>query len=178
MRYKMIKEKAIKYKGGKCCLCGYNKYNGALEFHHINPDEKDFNISKDGHVRSWERVRGEIDKCVLLCANCHRELHNLIRNDLVSKEIVNKLDNNYGCIILEKIEYKETTRCVDCNCEITNGSLRCMSCSKISQRKVDRPPYKQLIKEIEKLGYTGTGRKYGVSDNAIRNWKNKYEIND
>ena len=47
----------------------------------------------------------------------------------------------------------------------------------ISQRKVKRPPYKQLIQEISKLGYTGTGRKYGVSDNSIRKWKKYYENN-
>lgn len=47
--------------------------------------------------------------------------------------------------------------------------------SSLSQRKAERPPYEQLIKEINELGYVGTGRKYGVSDNAIRKWKKNYE---
>lgn len=46
-----------------------------------------------------------------------------------------------------------------------------------SKRKVERPPYKILIDEINELGYKATGRKYGVSDNAIRKWKNFYEKN-
>jgi len=55
--------------------CGYNKCLEALEFHHRNPSEKEFNVSSKGHSRSWERVKKEIEKCDLLCANCHREIH-------------------------------------------------------------------------------------------------------
>lgn len=62
---------SIAYKGGKCQCCGYNKYVGALEFHHINSEEKDFGISAKGC--SWKRVKEELDKCI--CANCHREIH-------------------------------------------------------------------------------------------------------
>ena len=74
-RRALIKEKAIQYKGGKCSICGYNKYVGALEFHHLNPNEKDFGIGQKGCTRSWEKVREELDKCILVCANCHREIH-------------------------------------------------------------------------------------------------------
>lgn len=66
---------AVAYKGGKCQVCGYNKCVGALEFHHINSEEKDFGVSAKGYTRSWDKVREEIDKCVLVCANCHREIH-------------------------------------------------------------------------------------------------------
>lgn len=70
-----VKELRIEYKGGSCEICGYNKYNGALEFHHLDPNEKDFSISSKGYTRSWEKVKTELDKCVMLCANCHREVH-------------------------------------------------------------------------------------------------------
>jgi len=70
-----IKIKSVNYKGGKCEKCGYNKYIGALEFHHLNPEEKDFSIGYKGYTRSWEKVKEEIDKCMLVCSNCHRELH-------------------------------------------------------------------------------------------------------
>lgn len=73
-RYK-VKEMATKYKGGECMICGYNKYIGALEFHHLNSNEKEFHIAKCGHSRSWDRVKQEIDKCILVCSNCHREIH-------------------------------------------------------------------------------------------------------
>jgi len=74
-RRRKIREMAVKYKGGKCQLCGYKKCLQALEFHHINETGKDFGISDKGYTRSWERVKREIDKCILICANCHRELH-------------------------------------------------------------------------------------------------------
>jgi 5-methylcytosine-specific restriction endonuclease McrA len=74
-RRKKIKIDAIRYKGGSCQKCGYDKCVSALEFHHLDPNEKDFNISKSGHSRSWERVKNELDKCVLLCSNCHKETH-------------------------------------------------------------------------------------------------------
>lgn len=74
-RRKKIKELAIEYKGSKCQNCGYNKCKDALEFHHIDPLEKDFAIGSKGYTRSWDRVKKELDKCILVCANCHREIH-------------------------------------------------------------------------------------------------------
>ena len=65
---------SIEYKGGKCQICGYNRHQGALELHHLNSKTKEFGISDKGYTRSWEKVRAELDKCVLVCANCHREL--------------------------------------------------------------------------------------------------------
>ncbi len=70
-----FKQKAIKYLDSKCKLCGYNKCIQALEFHHINPEEKEFKPA-DMARYSWKKVQKELDKCVLLCANCHREVHN------------------------------------------------------------------------------------------------------
>ena len=74
-RRKKIRLMAIEHLGGKCSKCGYNKYPEVLEFHHRDPSQKDFNVSKKGLTRSWERVRREIEKCDLVCANCHRERH-------------------------------------------------------------------------------------------------------
>lgn len=74
-----IKEKLVNYKGGKCQLCGYNRCITALEFHHLNPNEKDFGISKYT-TQKWDNLVSESDKCVLLCANCHREVHYGLRD--------------------------------------------------------------------------------------------------
>ena len=60
-------------RGGKCERCGYDTCIKALEFHHLDPSQKDFTISND-HFRLIDAVN-ESKKCVLLCANCHRELH-------------------------------------------------------------------------------------------------------
>ena len=69
------KQEWIDYKGGECTSCGYDKCNAALEFHHENSVEKDEKLSKGWRFRSFKNVKGELDKCVLLCANCHREAH-------------------------------------------------------------------------------------------------------
>jgi len=74
-RRKRIKEMSIKHLGGKCKACGYSKCIAALDFHHLDEDKKKFGLSQDGLTRSWERTKNELDKCILLCANCHREFH-------------------------------------------------------------------------------------------------------
>jgi hypothetical protein len=80
-----IKQKAIEYKGGKCIICGYNKCSTSMVFHHRNPEEKEFNI---GHkLAKWEVIRAELDKCDLLCLNCHGEVHELdYKKTFIEKE--------------------------------------------------------------------------------------------
>jgi len=73
-RRREFKQKCIEYKGGKCSICGYNRCNAALDFHHINPTKEDFKIGKGYHILNDKRKK-ELDKCILICANCHRELH-------------------------------------------------------------------------------------------------------
>ena len=65
----------VEYKGGKCIICGYKKCMEALDLHHKDASKKSFGLSVRGMTRSWARVRKEADKCVLICANCHREIH-------------------------------------------------------------------------------------------------------
>lgn len=76
-----LKELCVEYKGGRCEFCGYDKCMAALEFHHIDPNEKDFGIGAKGHTRSFEKIKIELDKCVMLCANCHREEHVRLRQE-------------------------------------------------------------------------------------------------
>ena len=74
-RREKIRLMAVSYKGGCCQICGYDRCVEALEFHHLDPEQKEFGISSKGYARSWERVKREADKCIMLCANCHREFH-------------------------------------------------------------------------------------------------------
>jgi len=74
-RREKVRLMAVSYKGGCCQICGYDRCIEALEFHHLDPTQKDFGISYKGYTRSWEKVKEEANKCILLCANCHREVH-------------------------------------------------------------------------------------------------------
>ena len=74
---KRKKIELVKYKGGRCEKCGYDKSISALCFHHLDPDQKDFSISCKSY--SIERLKKEVDKCILVCANCHIELHDEIK---------------------------------------------------------------------------------------------------
>ncbi|MBP6974789.1 MAG: hypothetical protein KBB54_02490 [Candidatus Pacebacteria bacterium] len=74
-RRKKLKDMAIEYGGGNCQVCGYDRCKRALSFHHKEPSQKDFGLSSRGLTRSWEKTKTEIDKCILVCANCHMEIH-------------------------------------------------------------------------------------------------------
>ena len=74
MRQLKMKQTAIRYKGGACTNCGYKRSIAALIFHHIDPSTKDFSIARKYNL-SWKRIKTELDKCELLCANCHAEVH-------------------------------------------------------------------------------------------------------
>ena len=75
-RYHKTKDKLVETFGGKCGICGYNKWNRALHFHHLDPTQKDIEISKlITQKKPWSMILKEAHKCILVCANCHSELH-------------------------------------------------------------------------------------------------------
>jgi len=78
-RRRTIKRILVEEAGGKCLLCGYDRCQQVLEFHHLDPGMKEFQLSHNGATRSLARSRAEARKCILLCANCHREVEAGIR---------------------------------------------------------------------------------------------------
>jgi hypothetical protein len=70
---KRKKKKLVDLFGGKCVVCGYSTYIGALDFHHIDPKEKEFSLSVKGLCYSWKTILKEAKKCILVCKNCHAE---------------------------------------------------------------------------------------------------------
>lgn len=84
MKKRALKHYLLSLKGGKCERCGYDKCEGALQFHHKDPSQKEFNFS---HINlndsdfSMERLLKELDKCEVLCANCHFEEHYIKDNE-------------------------------------------------------------------------------------------------
>lgn len=79
IRSQQFKIKCLDYKGGCCSRCGYNKYVGALEFHHLDPTKKDFGICQISLRQFNDTIKKELDKCIILCSNCHKEVHNELR---------------------------------------------------------------------------------------------------
>ena len=78
-RNRKLKRLAVEYKGGSCTICGYSTYDGALEFHHLDPSKKDFSLSSRKSKSLTLDIEQELDKCALLCSNCHKEEHARIR---------------------------------------------------------------------------------------------------
>jgi predicted Zn-ribbon and HTH transcriptional regulator len=76
------KEKLVNLFGGKCSKCGYMKCLQALDFHHVNKEDKLFSLSTLGYTCAWERLMEEARKCVILCANCHREAENGVNDGI------------------------------------------------------------------------------------------------
>lgn len=71
---KLNKITLVQEHGGACVICGYNKYVGALQFHHLDPSIKSFGLAQKGRTLGIKSLREEAKKCILLCANCHSEV--------------------------------------------------------------------------------------------------------
>jgi transposase len=78
-RRRRVKEILVNEAGGACVLCGYDRFPGALQFHHVDRSTKAFGIGQQGVTRSIEALRAEAAKCVLVCANCHAEIEGDLR---------------------------------------------------------------------------------------------------
>jgi predicted HNH restriction endonuclease len=78
-RQRRLKEKAVAYLGGACVMCGFNAHLAALQFHHRDPETKRFSVSTKVLAATkkfpWEMICEELDKCDILCANCHAVHH-------------------------------------------------------------------------------------------------------
>ena len=163
------KNNLIKVFDSKCCICGFDKFQQALEFHHVNPEEKEFQICGSNAVtKALEKQLIEMRKCILVCANCHRGIHQGYYQvpdnwkSLFNEEIAQQLLDN-----LKPAEYK----CKKCGKNITRWSNGlCKECSHIAQRVCDRPSRKELKDLIRTIPFTQIAKKYCVSDNTIRKW--------
>lgn len=93
------KKDIIYIMGDKCCICGYNKCQSALELHHLNPEEKDFTIGQTLN-KDLKIILKELQKCILVCANCHREIHSGLVKSLDNTSFIQSRANE---ILAQKI---------------------------------------------------------------------------
>ena len=162
-----IRKYLFKKYDNKCSRCGWNEINEftkkkPLEVEHIDGNYKN-NLEEN---------------LTLLCPNCHsltktykganRGNGRLSRLMKIHKQNIMIKDGSYN---YNHMEISEENKCVDCDKKIQKNSKRCPSCNGIKNRKVKNRPLKEvLLKEVNEIGYSATGRKYNVSDNAIRKW--------
>ena len=144
-------EQEVKEK--KCECCGLEEWMGKpipLELHHI--DENRFN--------------NKLDNLKILCSNCHMQEHNYSNVTKLHSQKIKKM---------KKPNIVKEMKTCQCGSQINLRSTMCEKCWSLKNRKVKRPPFNQLLNEVTEMGYSGTGRKYGVSDNTIRKWLISFE---
>jgi len=146
----LVREKSVAYLGSKCSLCNYSKCLDALEFHHKNPKEKDFQISGN-HCRKWETIQKELDKCVLLCSNCHQETHiQLVKQ----KKLERKLESSKKILVDSEI-LCDCGRIYSFSRNKGNSKTKCNSCRTAKRRETLKQQFCKLKgNECEQCGYS------------------------
>ncbi len=150
------KQKLVQICGGQCNLCGYKKCISALEFHHIDEEKKSYALSKKGTTHNLEKDIAEIQKCILVCANCHREIHDgfYTEEELKNKAIF-KEELAESFLHPPKKEKPKIER-------------------KVKESKI---PSREILKDlIRNKSFLSIGVQFDVSDNSIRNWCKKYNL--
>ena len=181
-KFRQNRKKALVYiAGNKCNLCGYNKSIAALQFHHIHPELKEYGLASKGTCHAVEKDLKELQKCILVCANCHREIHNesfYSQQELQKKRIYNEEEAKK--LLTDTINKKTKTYkyCKQCGKQLPYGthSEFCVDCYNLNRRKVKRPSREELKILIRTKSFVQIGKDYNVSDNALRKWCDFYNL--
>lgn len=157
------KDRIVAAFDGKCCICGYYKSNRALALHHLDPSKKDFSISDiRANPKNWSAIVNELLKCVLVCSNCHHEIHEGSAIVPIDAPTFDKSFENYK-IVVEKI----STPCLVCG-ELKPSHMKYCSnsCSAKSKYKVDWDNV-NLEEELKTKSILKLSEEIGCSDGAI-----------
>ena len=183
--YRKQKERAIKrklelieLKGGKCEKCGYDKNIAALEFHHINPSEKLFQIDSrhlsNTHI---DKLKTEVDKCILLCANCHREIH----NEQFEKENIPLLLEEYNKVSTISVLAPKVQESVCPVCGALFRSSRNKTfCSKECRYQFEKyPTYEEITSKYEELkSWDKVAAFYGITRKITQGIRKRHNKQD
>ena len=175
---KRRKSNLIKVFHSRCCICGFDEFQEALDFHHVNPETKSFGITDSNAVtKALEKQLTEMKKCVLVCANCHRGIHagkifvpdnyEQFYDDDIARELL---------LELNEIKHGQLHYCRNCGKQITRKATYCPECARLAQRRVERPSREELKNLIRSIPFTQIAGLYHVSDNTIRKWCDAYGL--
>jgi hypothetical protein len=167
----------IKIKGGKCEKCGYNKNISALELHHLDPSIKEFQLdSRHLSNTTFEKIIAEAEKCILVCANCHREIHH---KELDSDNVDNLLAEVTSKHRTEPIK-KRVVKCKYCNNEFdyVKGKKYCSKECREKDKGLDKYP---TIEEInnrysELHSWEKVAKSFGLTRKVINLIRKKHNI--
>ena len=173
--YQNQKERGLKRKyeyilsrGGKCEKCGYNKNLAALDFHHINPQEKEFAIDARKFANGdLSKLKKELDKCTILCANCHREIHHpdMEMNNL--SDIINSDKKSFS-----SPRYKSV--CPVCKKEFKNTGGKIYCSQECKENKKNYPSKVQVEFQYSLLhSWQKVANYFGLTRRIIQGIRNK-----
>jgi len=156
------KIKLMEYKGNKCHECGYDKikYLSAFDFHHRDPNEKEFGIAYKGRCIGFKKLKKEVDKCDVLCTRCHQELHDKKhweeRKRLLSvnRRKVTKEINCHFCEKIFKQKRKEQKYC-------------CVECGRKGIKTIPEYNIELLEEDFKKIGYKEVMKKYNLKRSSL-----------
>ena len=148
--------------GGKCSLCGLEDEIYIYDLHHINPLEKEINIASS--MTNKMKVADEAEKCVLLCANCHRR----VEHDKNEYQFISNFNRE---LFFDTI--------INLTGKLTNAQKLVIEEAK-KQKKEKAEEYKPSRQELKDLirteSFVSIGKQYKVSDNAVRKWCVKHGL--
>lgn len=166
------KERIVEAMGGECVCCGYKKCNDSLALHHLDPEKKELSFSKIiANPKTWDKIVEELRKCILVCHNCHFEIHANVRDIPEVYSVFNEDYSKYREIVDQKDE------CPVCGEMKSVKNITCSrKCASKRARKIDwdSVDLEKMIKE--KRNWSEIGRIVGVSDVAVKKRAKKLNL--
>lgn len=176
-----VKRRLVEAFGGRCGICGYDRSTSALTFHHLDPSEKEFSFAALGNTRAWHKMKAEAAKCVMLCHNCHAEVHD---GAIVIPPDIRRfadLDQPPLHVAYRKVSPYRALKgadkprlggpCPECQAPKHVGSKYCSrECARRVARKVERPGYSALCRMVAETSRVAVAEQFGVSETAVRKW--------
>lgn len=156
----------IKAKGGECEICGYKKNIAALEFHHLDPNTKSFQLdSRNLSNTSPSKLLEEVDKCILVCANCHRELHNEHLNEDNITYLLNEMTSKHHALKHKN----KTTICKRCGKEFPYSKGKIYCSDECREKDKNYPTYDELLSKYKEIGSIyKTAQYYHIAKRTVK----------